>query len=86
MRPPRYGRLMLCECDHRDKDPGNNAVDNLMALCQSHHTLVDQGRIDLAEPVMPPFYIDLRGKRRYVDGWLSKKAWAWRRAMMERAS
>lgn len=74
------GCLGRVEVHHKDKDPGNNAPENLMAICQSHHTLLDAERIDPAAPVMPPFYVDRRGKRRYVDGWLRGRAWAWRRA------
>ena len=50
---------------HLDQDPTNNAPENLAGLCHSHHALYDRGRIDIANPVMPEFYIDRRGKRRY---------------------
>lgn len=80
------GCLGKIQVHHKDKDPGNNAEDNLMSLCIAHHSLVDAGRINLEAPVMPPFYVDRSGKRRYLDGWLQKKAWGWRRAMMQQAS
>ncbi len=57
-----YGAL---DCAHLDQNPLNNAPDNLLGLCRSHHFLYDRGRIDLANPVMPPFYVDRSGKRRY---------------------
>ncbi len=60
------GCLGRLEVHHKDKDPANNADDNLMTLCLAHHQLVDHGRIDLAWPVMPPFYTDGSGKRRYL--------------------
>jgi hypothetical protein len=69
------------EVHHKDKDPGNNTDENLAALCIAHHQLVDLGRIDLAAPIMPPFYVDRSGKRRYIHGWLRGRAWAERRAV-----
>lgn len=50
---------------HIDQDPTNNAPENIMVLCRSHHRLHDHGWIDLANPVMPRFYTDASGKRRY---------------------
>jgi hypothetical protein len=53
------------EIHHKDGNPMNNEPSNLIALCTSHHRLVEQGRIDLANPVMPPFVIR-GGIRRYL--------------------
>src|SRR3989338_9848305 len=50
---------------HLDGNCMNNAPNNLLALCRSHHFLLDKGRIKLANPVMPRFYTDCSGKRRY---------------------
>jgi len=50
---------------HLDQDPLNNDPANIKVLCQSHHFLYDRGRIDLAHPVMPPYYEDAHGNRRY---------------------
>lgn len=43
----------------------DNDPVNLMKLCRSHHRLVENGRIDLDAPVMPPFRTGTDGKRRY---------------------
>lgn len=51
---------------HLDQNPLNNALDNLLALCRSHHFLFDKGRIDRHQPQMPPFYTDRGGTRRYL--------------------
>jgi hypothetical protein len=58
---------------HIDGNPQNNAPDNLLKLCQAHHSLLDRGRIDLSNPRMPEFYVS-RGqpKRRYL---YRKTAW-----------
>ncbi len=53
------------EVHHKDGNPVNNENNNLMSLCMSHHKLVEHGRIDLTNPVMPPFYVS-SGKRRYA--------------------
>lgn len=50
---------------HVDQDYTNNDEANRLALCVSHHRLLDNGRIDPENPVMPTFYIDGSGKRRY---------------------
>jgi len=52
---------------HIDGNPFNNDPANLMRLCMSHHALVERDRIDLDNPVMPPFTIS-SGKRRYRYG------------------
>lgn len=50
---------------HLDQNPVNNSPSNLLPLCASHHFLYDRGRIDRNNPVMPRFYYDRSGKRRY---------------------
>lgn len=50
---------------HIDTNPLNNADDNLMRLCVSHHLLVELGKINLTNPIMPRYYVDRSGKRRY---------------------
>jgi hypothetical protein len=59
------GCLGRIDCAHIDGNPFNNHPDNLMNLCHSHHRLFDLGRIDPANPTMPPFRVDPSGKRRY---------------------
>jgi len=56
------GRIERAHIDH---NPLNNVRQNITTLCKSHHNLYDFGRITLTNPVMPPFYVDARGKRRY---------------------
>ena len=53
------------EIHHKDDCPMNNEEGNVIALCTSHHRLIHNGRIDLQQPVMPPFVIR-GGKRRYM--------------------
>jgi len=60
------GCVERLEIHHIDKNVNNNALSNLICLCSAHHRLVDTGRIDLADPVMPQFYTDPRGERRYL--------------------
>jgi hypothetical protein len=61
---------------HVDADPTNNAPRNRKPLCQSHHFLVENGRIDLDDPEMPEFIIS-SGKRRYFYAYPRKSApWA----------
>lgn len=50
---------------HIDKNVENNKLSNLVAVCVSHHRLLDLGRITLQSTKMPEFYIDTSGKRRY---------------------
>lgn len=59
------GCLGILQVAHVDGDPFNNDPSNLKKLCQSHHTLLDNGRIDPEDPTMPEFYTDGSGKRRY---------------------
>lgn len=56
------GVLDVC---HIDQNPFNNDGDNLIKLCRSHHRLLDNGKINILNPVMPEFYMDGSGKRRY---------------------
>lgn len=67
---------------HRDKDPSNNEPSNVVPLCASHHGLVERGRINLAAPVMPEFYVSRCGKRRY-EWSAAYKAWLRARATRE---
>lgn len=53
------------EVHHRDGDYTNNDESNLMTLCKSHHALVERGRVDPDDPVMPAYRVDGAGKRRY---------------------
>lgn len=57
------GMIDVC---HIDQNPLNNDLKNLIALCRCHHRLLDNGRINPKNPIMPRFYIDRRGKRRYL--------------------
>lgn len=54
------------EVHHKDKNPLNNVPSNLMSVCKAHHGLLDGGKIDWRNPVMPSFYVDGSGKRRYA--------------------
>ena len=54
------------EVHHIDKNPLNNSRKNLAVLCRAHHILAENGRIDLGNPVMPAFYVDTAGNRRYA--------------------
>lgn len=51
---------------HVNQNPLDNSPENLLALCCTHHTLLDNGRIDPTNPVMPAFHVSVSGKRRYV--------------------
>lgn len=57
------GPLHVAHVNGVDRD---NRPSNLKKLCQSHHHLLDKGRIDPQRPVMPAFRVDGSGKRRYV--------------------
>lgn len=57
------GTIDVC---HIDQDFTNNNLKNLISLCRSHHRLLDNGKINLKNPVMPAFYEDKSGKRRYL--------------------
>jgi len=54
------------EVHHRDKNIANMSIHNLQTLCSIHHRLIHLGRIDPLNPIMPSYYIDGGGKRRYV--------------------
>jgi hypothetical protein len=51
---------------HVDGDYTNNVASNLLALCNSHHRLLDNGKINPGNPAMPPFRVGRDGKRRYL--------------------
>ena len=51
---------------HVNGDYTNNEPDNRLALCRSHHRLLDNGRINPDNPIMPAFYVDSSGNRRYT--------------------
>lgn len=55
----------LIQVAHVDQDYTNNDESNRLPLCVSHHRLLDTGKIDPENPVMPEFYVDGSGKRRY---------------------
>ena len=57
-----HGRI---EVHHPDKNPSNNAPENRVAACKTHHAFLDSGRITLDHPKLPEFRIDGAGKRRY---------------------
>lgn len=59
-----YCKGMIDVC-HINQDVTNNDAENLISLCRSHHRLMDNGKIDIKNPVMPSFYVDKSGKRRY---------------------
>lgn len=50
---------------HIDKNPLNNSKENLIAVCVAHHRFLESGKITIENPVLPEFYIDGSGKRRY---------------------
>lgn len=50
---------------HINGNEMDNSVDNLLKLCNSHHFLLDRGRIDPSDPIMPKFRVGSDGKRRY---------------------
>lgn len=60
------GCLGVLDVAHLDGDEFNNSKANLLKLCRSHHRLVDNKKIDPRAPVMPEFYVDGSGKRRYA--------------------
>lgn len=61
------GCLGRLEVAHLNEEPKDNRLENLMVLCKAHHTLVDNGKIDVNAPAMPVYYIDRSGKRRYIE-------------------
>lgn len=54
------------ETHHKDKNPLNRELSNLMAVCRSHHRLLDAGTITPDSTEMPQWYEGRDGKRRYV--------------------
>ena len=60
----------IIDVAHIDGDHFNNADENIVSLCRCHHRLMDHGRIDPKEPVMPEFVIR-GGKRRYLYSYTS---------------
>ena len=50
---------------HINGDFTDQSKENRLALCRSHHKLLDNGKIDYNRPEMPSFYTDKRGHRRY---------------------
>ncbi len=65
-----HGRL---EVAHVNQDEMDNTPSNLLKLCASHHRLLDKGRIDPFNPVMPSFWTDSSGQRRYFPGGHGKR-------------
>lgn len=53
------------EVHHMDGDVTNNSLNNLVALCTSHHRLIEGGKLTLQSTEMPRYYVDASGKRRY---------------------
>ena len=53
------------EVNHINKHTYDNRLKNLIALCRTHHRLMDLGKIDPYNPRMPRFYVDSGGTRRY---------------------
>lgn len=51
---------------HIDQNPFNNVIENLKKLCATHHRLMDLGKINPSNPVIPPFKTGISGKRRYL--------------------
>lgn len=58
------------EVHHKDADPTNNSASNICALCMTHHKMIETNKISFEQPMLPPFYEDKSGKRRY--DWVSK--------------
>src|SRR5438067_1314681 len=52
---------------HINRNPLDNSLTNLIPLCHSHHFLVHSGSVLLSDPVMPEFWMDAKGKRRYKE-------------------
>lgn len=73
------GCLGHLQVAHVNGDERDNSSGNLLKLCQAHHRLLDNGRIDPAAPVMPAFITGSDGKRRYAY------AYRWVQARIEAA-
>ena len=58
--------VSVCAWSHIDSDFTNNNSTNRLPLCRSHHRLLDNGRIEPANPIMPSYYVDTGGNRRYA--------------------
>ncbi len=50
---------------HVNQNELDNSVENLLKLCNRHHSLLDHGRIDPQHPVMPPYHVFPSGRRIY---------------------
>jgi hypothetical protein len=55
----------VIDAHHIDKNVQNNSSENVLAVCRSHHRLLDNGVITVDSKRMPDFYVDSSGKRRY---------------------
>ncbi len=55
----------LIEVVHVDGDFTNNSDSNKLPLCRSHHRLLDHGKINPCNPIMPYFKVGTDGRRRY---------------------
>lgn len=61
------------EIHHIDKNPSNNDLGNIIAVCKTHHNFLDRGVITIQDSRIPDFYIDKGGKRRYKTWKVYKK-------------
>jgi hypothetical protein len=52
------------EVHHIDGIPINNDLANLIPLCVAHHRLVENGHINLNDPIMPEYRL-IGGNRKY---------------------
>ena len=55
------------EVHHLDKNPLNGDLSNLVAVCKAHHAFLDLGKITMDNPVLPRYWVDGAGKRRYIS-------------------
>lgn len=53
------------EVHHKDGDPFNNDLSNLVAVCTTHHRFLESERITLENCKLPDFFIS-SNKRRYL--------------------
>lgn len=63
------------ETHHVDKNPLNRDLNNLMAVCASHHKLLDNGTIAPDSKEMPKWYEGPDGKRRYEHTYPKISEW-----------